>query len=376
MEAYDAIVVGVGGVGSAALFHLAARGASVLGIDRFPVGHDRGSSHGETRIIRQAYLENPNYVPLAQRSYELWKELESDCGTQLFVPAGLVYVGNEGGSVLQGVSKAAAKYSINIEELNAADVRRRFPGLHVDDQQTALFEPEAGFLHVEACVNAHVEAARARGAELAIGESVESWAVEGDWVTVSTTARHFKAKSLVVAAGAWSSQVLHDLRIPLEVQRKPLLWYETKNPLHASAAGMPAFCYEIDEHFFYGFPSTDAATIKLAEHTGVDPVDDPLAVDRQLRASDREPVEEFASRYLPGVTKQLRNFSICLYTTSPDTDFIVDRHPTSRRIAFAAGLSGHGFKFTPALGEALAELASDGSPPQGFDFLAARRFTG
>ncbi len=356
MEHYEAIVLGVGGVGSAALFHLARAGRKVLGLDRFAPGHDRGSSHGETRIIRLAYFEGAGYVPLLRRAYDLWAELEELAGEELYREVGLLEVGPPDGVVVPGVLRSAAEHGLEVEALDAAAVKERFGGAFaLPEGAAAAFERRAGYLRVEACVAAHVLLARARGAELRVGEAVTGWRPDGEGVVVTTEAAEYAADRLVITAGAWAGQVLADLGLPLQGVRKPLLWFAADDPRYAADRGCPGYFYETPQGHFYGFPAVDGA-LKVAEHSGGEPVEDPLQVDRALRPSDEAPVAAFVRAHLPGVSERRLRHAVCLYTRTPDEHFVVDRHPRHPQVAFVAGLSGHGFKMASALGEAIAAL--------------------
>lgn len=375
MSTYDAIVLGTGGVGSAAVFHLARRGLRVLGLDRFEGGHDRGSSHGQTRIIRQAYFEHPDYVPLLRRAYQLWPELEERRGEKLYDEVGLLEIGPRDGVVLPGVMKSAREHNLDVVELSGAEVIRRFPGFVVPDGHDAVFERRAGYLLVEQCVLAHLNEAKKLGADLQTGEAVTGWKTNGAGVTVETESSQFSAGCLVITAGAWASQMLTDLGIPLRVVIKHLHWYANDRKEYRQDGGCPTFFCETDDgSYFYGFPQFDERGVKIAEHSGGSRVDDPLTADREIDLNDRRRVEEFLAYYLPNVSKTPTGHATCLYTLSPDEHFIVDRHPQHEQVAFAAGLSGHGFKFTGVLGDVLSDLVMDGKTDQPIDFLRCNRF--
>jgi sarcosine oxidase len=371
---YDAIVLGAGGVGSAAMYQLARRGLRVLGIDRFAPPHDRGSSHGQTRIIRQAYFEHADYVPLLLESYRLWTELEQHTGRQLLIDTGLVEIGPADGMVVPGVLEAARRHGLAIETLTPAAAQERWPALYVPDDMVAVFEPKAGALRVEQCVRAHLVAAQEAGADLRVGVEVLGWSFESDSASVDTTAGRFSAARLIVTAGAWADRLLADLDLKLEIRRKAMLWYPESDHTTRADAGFPCFLYELPHGVFYGMPSIDGSGVKVAEHSGGEPVDDPLHVDRSLRERDLQAVEAFLRTHMPTVLPACRDHAICLYTMSPDEHFIVDRHPQHPQVIFAAGLSGHGFKFAPALGAALADLAINGATRLPIDFLSLRRF--
>jgi monomeric sarcosine oxidase len=377
MERYDTIVLGIGGVGSAALYHLAKRGIRAIGIDRFSPPHDRGSSHGQTRVIRQAYFEHSDYVPLLKEAYRLWHGLESVTGRPLFHEIGLIEVGPPNGTVVPGVLRAAQEHSIKVELLTAEKIGRRWPGLHVDGGLVGVFEPAAGYLRVEECVKAHLEAARAAGAEVVSDTEVSSWTANDDGVRVRTAhGDEIVGNRLIVAAGAWAGKLLSDLNVRLRVLRKSLFWFATEDAHYDVASGMPVFLFELSAGVFYGFPKLDARGVKFAEHTGGRMVDDPLAVDRKIDALEQRRLIEVLSQHLPGVSSRVIDHSVCLYTMSPDEHFIIDRHPAHANVVFAAGLSGHGFKFTPVLGRALADLALEGGTDLPIEFLSLKRFGG
>lgn len=375
MTHYDAIVLGTGGVGSAAAFHLARRRARVLGLDRFPGGHDRGSSHGETRIIRQAYFEHADYVPLLRRGYELWAELESLVNERLFHQVGLLQIGPAGGYVIGGVLTAARQHGLQVDELTAAQSEARFPGFRVPAGMVAAFEPAAGYLLVERCVLAHLAAAKQHGAELKTGVTVQSWQADDGRVTVATDQGIFTADKLVITAGAWAPQLLADLGIKMTVRRKHLHWFEGNDPVYRGP-NAPTFFYEMPHGLFYGFPAVDELGVKVAEHSGGEEVADPLTDERPLEEPDLARVRDFISRQLPfvGISAGHRRHAVCFYTMSPDEQFIIDRHPRHPNVVFSAGLSGHGFKFTSVLGEVMADLALTGTTSQPIGFLGAGRF--
>jgi sarcosine oxidase len=371
---YDAIVLGAGGVGSAAMWQLARRGLRVLGVDRFAPPHDRGSSHGHTRIIRQAYFEHADYVPLLLKSYRLWEELEEQSGRELKRETGLVEIGPTDGVVVPGVVKAAALHGLDVERLSASDIESRWSPLRAPEELLGVFERRAGFLHVEACVEACLDAARQAGAELLSGVEVFDWAADDD-VVVRTGAGEFRAARLVIAAGAWAGTMLHALGVALEVRRKTLMWHACDDPTTRANVGFTCYLFELPQGVFYGFPVIDERGLKVAEHTGGEVVANPLTVDRSLRDADRAPVEAFLRSHLPAAKMPCIEHAVCLYTMSPDEHFIVDRHPADERVVFAAGLSGHGFKFTPVLGQVLAELALEGRSKLPIEFLSLRRFS-
>ena len=373
MEHHDCIVIGTGGVGSAALFHLARRGVRALGIDRFTPGHDRGSSHGHTRLIRLAYMEHPDYVPLLRRAYTLWAELSEQCGQQLYTETGLLEVGPADGFMVPGVRASARAHRLQVDELSAAEAEQRFPGFRVPPSMTAVFEQRAGYLRVEACVLAHINHAQRAGARVRSNEIVRAWRTDGRGVIVTTDRAEYAAERCIITAGAWAGQLLGELGIPLTIRRKALFWYETDDRVYGEP-GCPCYFYETPEGNFYGFPPTDGFGLKVAEHSGGQSVSDPLSLDRNVSAHDQDQVERFLAGYLPGVSRRCQHHVVCMYTMSPDEHFVLDRHPEYTQVAFVAGLSGHGFKFASALGELLSQLALDGQTCLAAEFLGCQRF--
>jgi monomeric sarcosine oxidase len=373
MNTYDVIVLGTGGVGSAAAEQLARRGLRVLGLDRFPGGHDQGSSHGHSRIIRKAYFEHSDYVPLLQRAYVLWRELEAAHGEQLLFESGLIEVGPPDGVVIPGVLQCAAEHGLDVSMLDASDVAEQYPGFAIPPNAQAVYERDAGYLLVEQCVLAHLKIATTAGAELRTDQEVVSWSQEQDGVTVVTKTDTWHADKLVITAGAWAKNLLAGLDISLRVVRKHLHWYACDQPLYHHDQGCPVFFYETDDSYFYGFPRMDPRGVKVAEHSGGTEIQNPLSDDKSVEPTDRERIERFLAQCLPGVSRQATDHAVCYYTRSPDEHFIVDRHPQYDRVCFAAGLSGHGFKFTNVLGEALADLACEGTTSLPIEFLRSDR---
>jgi len=382
MTAYDALVLGVGGVGSAALAELALRGVRVLGVDRFEPGHDRGSSHGDTRLIRLAYCEHPDYVPLLRRAYEHWEGWQAASPVELFRPSGVLEAGPSDSPLVSGVRRAAAEHDLILEELSAGAARVRFPGLRLPDDYDVLVEPHGGVLRVENAVRSRVAAALAAGAELRAGVEVLAWEVTPSGVRVRLSGEGLpaggeivEAARLVLTPGAWAPDLLSDVGVPFEVVRKVLLWCPTRSAVYTPSAGFLPFAVQHpDGEFVYGFPELEPGRLKLAEHTGGAPVVDPLTVERRCLEADTARVAAFAEAHLPDVEPAPCAHTVCLYTRTPDEHFALGAHPASDRVVFAAGLSGHGYKFAPVLGEALADLVLDGGTAQPVGFLAPQRF--
>lgn len=375
MASWDVIVIGLGGVGSAAAHHLVVAGHRVLGLDQYPLAHDRGSSHGKTRIIRQAYFEHPAYVPLLRRAYQLWTEIEQQVGAQLFYQTGLVEIGPEDGVVIPGVLRSAAEHGLPIERLPIAEVTRRWPGLTGDESWQAVLEQNAGFLRVEDCVRAHQRMACEEGATCVHGVKVESWKADGSGVEVVTDQGTERADRLVIAGGPWSGNLLAELNLELQVLRKHMYWFQASGTHYNYdyEGGFPCFFHETAEGFFYGFPSIHGSGVKVARHSGGEPLAEPIEAT-ETDDDDRAMINDYTAKYLPGVSNQMCVWSPCYYTSTPDEHFIIDTLPSQPQVTIVAGLSGHGFKFTSVLGEIASQLATTGSSTHDISLFAIDRF--
>jgi sarcosine oxidase len=371
---FDAIVVGLGGMGSATLFELARRGRRVLGLEQFVPGHDQGSSHGHTRIIRQAYYEHPAYVPLVRQAYERWYDLEQRQGIHLLTTCPCLSVGPPDGELVQGVRRSAAEHSLQVENLDAAALRQRYPDFHFGDDYTAVVEPTAGFLYVEDCVKAHVREAERLGAVVHVGEPVKSWRADGDGVEVVTAAGRYSAARLVLTAGPWARGLLERVGAKLTVMRQVPLWFATSDDRLFRRDVFPVFIAETPEGHFYGIPLLDGDGVKVARHYGAPELRDPSLIDRTPTDADEVPVRRFLRAHLPAADGPCRRASVCIYTLTPDRHFIIDRHPDHANVAIAAGFSGHGFKFASVVGEILADLVETGTTMLPIDLFRIGRF--
>jgi sarcosine oxidase len=375
MKTYDAIVVGLGGVGSATVFHLASRGARVLGVEQFTPAHDRGSSHGQTRIIRKAYYEHPDYVPLLHEVYRLWHDLEQLSGKTLFHHTGLLQIGPAEGEVIPGVLKSAETHGLTVENLATDELKSRFPGFKVPEASIGVYEPGAGYLLVEDCVQAHLDQATKAGAELRFGAVVDDWRDENGTIVCTSAGETISAGTIIFTTGAWSVPLLASAGVEVEVLRKHLHWFANNSDLYRQQSGCPVFLYELPEGIYYGFPQFDDLGVKLAEHSGGEVVTDPSQLSRDVDPDELERVSSFRSEYMSDLSSQPIHHAVCMYTMTPDGHFVVDRHPQHPQVLFAAGLSGHGFKFTFALGKALTDLALDRRTDLPVEFLRLSRFS-
>lgn len=376
-SSYDDIVVGLGAMGSAAAYHLALRGRRVLGLEQFEPGHDRGSSHGGTRMIRQSYFEDPSYVPLVLRSYQLWRGLEEAVGESLLEITGGLYLGPDGCRTVSGARESARRWGLPHEMLDAAEIRRRFPAFAPADGTVGLLEPEAGFLRPERAVLAHVTAARAAGAEIRTGDQVTFWEPTRDGgVWVRTTSGTFRAARLLVTSGAWAPVLLKARWLPLQVERQVQYWFRPADPAAPYAVGaFPCWIWEHDGVQAYGFPAVDGAAPKVGLFRQGTPTT-AVTVDRTVHEEEVAQMRSYLAGTLPALaTGSLEDAGTCLYTTSPDEHFVIGAHPQAAQVIFATGFSGHGFKFAPVVGEILADLAIDGTTQHDCSLFAPDRFS-
>jgi sarcosine oxidase len=361
-ERYDVIVIGLGAMGSAAAFHLARRGRRVLGIDRYAPPHAMGSSHGQTRIIREAYFEHPAYVPLVRRAYELWDELERESLAKLFLKTGGLMIGRPESALVAGALRSAETHRLPYEMLSSAELSRRFQVLRPEPDMVAVYEPRAGILFPEACVSAHLALAARHGAVLKTNEPVMGWRADRTGVSVTTSRATHRARSVIVAAGAWARELLADLNPPLTVERQVVFWFDPlREPAGFSASRCPIHLWQLDdERFFYGFPDLGEG-VKVARHYGGS-TGTPDTIPREATQEEAEGMRDLLARYVPDAAGELHSASVCLYTNTPDGHFWIDRHPAHANVLIASPCSGHGFKFSSVIGEVLADLATGRTP--------------
>ena len=351
----DSIVAGLGAHGSAAAYHLAKRGQSVLGFDRFARGHTLASFGGLSRIIRLSYYEHPSYVPLLKRAWDLWRELERDSGETLLTQTGGLYMGSPDGELVSGSLASARTHGLEHEVLDNAELRRRYPVFDVDPDWVGVLDAQAGWLAPERSVETHLRQAERHGATLRFAEPVERWELDGDGVRVTTSAGSYRARRLVIAAGSWLPRLLPQLAPHLWVERNVLFWFEPRGQLDAFAK-LPVYIVEDTDRMYYGFPYDPGNGLKMAGLHFGDRVD-PDTVDREASAGDEERVRAWLRRRMPLANGERRRAQICMYTNSPDGTFIIDREGP---VTYASACSGHGFKFASAVGEILADLATTG----------------
>lgn len=363
---HDVIVLGLGSMGSAAAHQLAARGLSVLGLERFWAAHDQGSGHGETRIVRQSYYEGPAYVPLLRRAYEGWRALEEASGRSIMTLCGGLYVGDPESKILTGARLAAETHHLPHEVLDAAQIRERFPAMDPADHALGLYEANAGYVRPEETILANLDLAARHGATLRYDEPVRTWrTTPGGGVEVTTDHGTYGADRLVVAAGAWAPGLLADLGLDLRVERQVVCWFtpDLDAVPYPHWRDLPVYIEETDSNRdIYGFPMVDgpAGGLKLAFFNTFARAD-PDAVDRTVTEVETEAVRARARQLFPHLTGPLVKALTCLYTTSPDHDFVVGALPDRPQVTVASVCSGHGFKFVPVIGEILADLVTTGA---------------
>ncbi|MEV1287690.1 N-methyl-L-tryptophan oxidase [Micromonospora sp. NPDC049679] len=377
MGTHDVIVVGLGGMGSAAAYHLAARGQRVLGLERFGPVHNRGSSHGGSRIIRQSYFEDPAYVPLLLRSYELWEKLERDAGRDIVSLTGGVFVGRSDSLTVAGSLRAARQWDLPHEILDPGEIRRRFPTLNPRPDEIALFEAKAGFARPEATVAAHLQLAARHGADLRYDEPVLRWeALPGGGVRVVTGDAFYTADRLVVCPGAWAPELLADLGVPFTVERQVMYWFQPQSGVAAfQPERHPIYIHEDAAGTqIYGFPAIDGpdggAKVAFFRRGRVCTPD---TVDRQVHPEEIQAIRDHLGRVLPPLAGRILRAATCMYTNTPDQHFVIATHPEHPQVTVACGFSGHGFKFVPVVGEILADLATGGSTAHPISLFNPRR---
>lgn len=378
MNQYDVIVIGLGGMGSAAAYRLARRGQRVLGIDRFAPVHNLGSSHGGSRITRQAYFEDPAYVPLLLRAHELWDGVERDSGRKIFTRCGGIMLGGPDSRTVAGSLASARKWELPHELLDAAEIRRRFPTMRPADHEIALYEENAGFVVPEGSVAAHLQLAARAGAELHHEEKVLSWRQTSTGVRVGTAQNFYTAEQLVICPGAWAPELLAELGIDFTIERQVQYWFAPSGGAEPFRAGRhPIYVWEGENgRQFYGFPAhDDAGSVKVAFFRGGETCT-PSTIDRTVHAAEVDEISGFVGRKMPSLPGAFLRAATCMYTNTPDEHFVISRHPAHDRVVVACGFSGHGFKFVPVVGEILADLVVDGTTGHPVALFDPARFAG
>ncbi|QQK77245.1 N-methyl-L-tryptophan oxidase [Salicibibacter cibarius] len=359
---YDVIVVGAGSMGMAASYYLTRQGAKTLMIDAFDPPHANGSHHGETRIIRHAYGEGREYVPLAIRAQTLWDELQEEADETIFEKTGVLGFGPEGSAFIDEAIASSKEYSLSLDLLDADEINERWPGIQLPKGYKGCFEPESGVLYSENCIRAYRQLAEKNNATLLTNTPVMNIETYEDGVSVHTENGTFTSKKLVISAGAWNGKILSNLGLdlPLQPTRQTVTWFDSDPSLY-DAGAFPSFFVDMPMGVYYGFPGLDDYGLKIGRFD-VGQKTEPAYVNREygIFPNDEGDVREFLETYMPEAAGKLNHGRACIFTRTPDEHFIVDLHPQHSHIAIAAGFSGHGFKFASVIGEILSQLALDG----------------
>jgi sarcosine oxidase len=377
---FDFIVVGIGSMGSAAAYFLAKEGYRVLGIDQFEPPHDLGSHAGQSRIIRKAYFEHPDYVPLLERSYKLWNDFEEETGKQYYYETGIVYFGDAHHPTMKGVRTSADLYNVDVQIYDRKKSKIAFAQFNIPDSYQTLVEPKAGFIRPEFAIESYLMEAKNSGAHLNTGEKVLSWEYNDHGVSVKTTKGVYRAGKLVLTGGSWMKTLVPQMRDKLTVTQQTLAWISPKKPELFSLGNFPCwFIEDPDLGMFYGFPVLPFEKfggpigLKIASHRP-GKIINPDYLERQSLPQDKQVIKTILEKYFPDAGDEIISLKTCLYTYSPDENFILDILPdTNGCVVIAAGFSGHGFKFVPVIGEVLKELAVNGKSSQPIEFLNFKR---
>lgn len=361
----DVVVIGLGVMGSATALALARRGERVVGIEQFSIGHDRGSSHGHTRVIRLGYFEHPSYVPLLRSAYRLWRELETESGQQLLQITGIVEIGAPDSEIVAGTIAASKQHDLPHTIMEARAAMARFPAFRLPAHYLAVVQPDGGYLFAERSVQVFAGLARTAGAEMCSGETVLAIEPRSGRVTVITDRREIEAGAVVVTAGPWLKKLLPDLPAGFQVMRQVQGWFEPLERTLFEPGKFPVFIMASPYGNHYGFPLHEVppygGLLKIAKHDFAAANVDPDGYDRTISARDEANIRVALEDYLPAANGRLVTAATCLYTVTQDRDFLIDRYPDQAGIIVASPCSGHGFKFAPVIGEILADLVTRGT---------------
>ena len=372
---YEVIVVGAGSMGMAAGYYLSRKGVRTLMIDAFDPPHSNGRHSGDTRLIRHACGEGPAYAPLALRAQTLWDDLAAKTSETIFRKTGVLTFGPASSQFVKQAIESGHTWDMNIETLSAGAVNERWPGAVLDDADIACYEPDAGVLFSDNCIRTFRRLALDNGAELKTEAPVTNIDVAADSVTVETDGEVFTADKLIVSGGAWNKKILSDLELNIAVQasRRTIAWFKS-NELLYNADTFPGFFGDLPSGVFYGFPSIDGGGVKAGRYDNGDDAE-PEYINREFGIYDKDEgdVRGFLDAYMPEASGRMNVGSTCLFTNTPDENFVIDLHPEHSHIAIAAGFSGHGYKFSTAVGEILSELVTEGTTEQDISLFSAKR---
>jgi len=373
-QTYDVIVVGVGAHGSAACWRLASRGLRVLGLDRFDIPNTRGSSHGTNRIIRLAYFEHPDYVPLLRRAYELWRETEKAFGEQLLFVTGGVDAGRPDSMIVTGSLRSCSTHNLPHEILSAKELHRRFPGFHLPEDFVAVYQPDGGFIACERAIVAHAALAKTAGADIHTQEKIIGWEAKAGGVRVTTERTTYEAGHLILSCGAWIGDYVPQLKNIAVAERQVLAWFEPKKPELFALGKFPISIIQTDNGFPYQFPIWGAPGFKLGVYRHLHETGHPDAISREANVRDEALLRDAVETYFPDAAGRTLAMQTCLFTNVPDAHFVIDRLPNAPQVTVASPCSGHGFKFASVTGEILADLVTQGSAKCDLKLFSLLRF--
>lgn len=373
-EHYDDIVIGVGGMGSATAYQLAKRGRDVLGLERYDVPHAMGSSHGVSRIIRLAYYEDPAYVPLVRRAYDLWDEIQTRYGEQLLFETGSIDAAPADDPLFKGSRRSCEEHDIDHEVLTGSEVNERYSGYDIPDDHMAVYQPNGGYVLSERAIVAHSVEAQREGARVQARERVTGWKPEGDGVRVTTDRGEYTADDLVITSGAWAYKHVDALEGIAVPQRQVLAWLQPQEPERFAPENFPVWNLQVEEGRFYGLPIVKVPGFKFGRYMHRQQDVDPDAMNRDPELEDERLLREFAENYFPEGTGPTMGLATCMFTNTPDEHFVIDTLPDHPQVAVAAGFSGHGYKFASVIGEVLADLTVDDRTDHPIELFALDRF--
>ncbi len=360
-------------MGSMACWQLAKSGLRTLGLEQFSIGHNLGSSHGETRIIRKAYFEHPDYVPVLQQAYQLWAELERDIGRKIFVRSGLLIAGDPASSaIIQGIDRSAMQFGIDVER--PAHQNSRFSRLSIPSNWVLRYEDDAGYLLVEDAVKAAAQCARSFGAEILENAPLVRWAHKGSYFEVETNAGKFESAQLVICAGAWTPRLLPSEALPITARRVVVHWYGDPKSAYGEDSGMPCFGFDTAAGFVYGFPGRADGLVKAGLHVPGTVLNDPGSIKRTVDADEHQLLSQHLQQHLPLLAHHPSRSQTCIYEMTPDEHFIIDQSREFPGLSYACGFSGHGFKFASAVGRIMTEFCTKGTSAMPIKFLSRERF--
>ncbi len=374
---YDAIVIGLGSMGSSTLYQLTNKHENVLGIEQFYISHDRGSHFGQSRLIRKAYFEHPDYVPLLKRSYQLWEELDELTSSSIVEKTGLIYFGKPEGHVISGVLESAKKYHIAVDVFNREECKKQYPQFNLPDDYIGVLEPDAGFVRPELTISSYVQLAMDQGADVRTEERVLEWRSSNGEVTIVTDSNEYVGRKVVITAGPFVKELLPDM--PTTTTRQHLVWFETDSSHKLDLGNFPCWGIEFENQLYYGFPTLPEVDgplggFKVGRHHPGPSVKPRSMVEDSSRKQETDVLHQFLRKWMPDINATPSYVSDCLYTMTEDENFLIDAGESNGSVVYGSGFSGHGFKFVPVIGEVLSDLIVKGETNLPIEFLSANRF--